>query len=66
MMPLVDTVERVGAHALERFGGERDTIEAFVGQLRRAAAEGQLDDLTAMLLRFEDYLEALLVEPRRR
>ena len=60
----VAAIESLTELAIERFGAERPTIEAFAGELRRAATEGSLDELTTMLLRFEDYLEALLIEPR--
>jgi len=57
-------IDALTALAIERFSAERPTIEAFASELRRTAIEGSLDELTALLLRFEDYLEALLIEPR--
>ena len=63
MMP--GAVEALGALARDRFPAAAPTIAAFVTQLDRAAAAADRAALTALLERFEDYLEALLVAPVR-
>jgi hypothetical protein len=57
-------VDALGALARDRFPAAAATIAAFVTQLGRAAAAADRAELTALLERFEDYLEALLVAPR--
>lgn len=64
-MAQLRAIEDLGAHAIERFGAERATIDAFLSELRRTAQDAP-DELTPLLLRFEDYLEALLFETPRR
>lgn len=56
-------VQTLGALASERFPAATSTIAAFVAQLGRAAEAADRPALTDLLVRFEDYLEALLVAP---
>jgi len=58
----------LGAQALARFPDEQATVQLFLDQLALALANAELagSDGAALLTRFEDYLEALLVRERWR
>jgi hypothetical protein len=65
MTVTADAAQALGAQASERFPAAAATIAVFTGQLARATGAGDPAAVAALLERFEDYLEALLVAPRR-
>jgi hypothetical protein len=65
-MPAAQAVLALGALASERFPAATATIAAFASELGRAAEAADRRAFVDLLVRFEDYLEALLVAPPAR